>query len=81
MKIVTPSSYRQEKLATMLQEDPASTGPCPSYPQKREFRAWHPGAVWGCNSRSPSGSLRCSRSLLLETTYLSIEVASIPGRL
>lgn len=81
MKIVATSSSRQKKLARSPQEAPASTGPYPRYPQKREFGPRLPDSLWGCNSRSPSGSLRCSRSLLQETPYLSSEVVSIPGRL
>jgi len=81
MNIVKPSSYRQERVARMPREAPASTGPYPRYPQKREFGARGPGSLWGCNSRSPSGSLHCSRSLLFEKPYLLNEVVYISGRL
>jgi hypothetical protein len=81
MKIVTHSSSRQKQLRDWPQEPLASTGPYPRYPLKRVFGARRPGSLWGCNYRSPSGSFRRSRSLLLETPYLLSEVVSNPGRL
>ena len=36
-----------------------------------------PGTLWGCNYRRPTGSLRCSQSLLLETPYVSNEDGTI----
>ena len=81
MKIVTPSSSRQKRLRDWPQEAPAGTGPYHRYPLKPLFGARRPGSLWGCNYRSPSGSLRRSPFLLLETPYLLSEVVSNPGRL
>ncbi len=36
----------------------------PQVPPKRGVRAQRAGSIWGCNSTSPSGSFRCSRSLI-----------------
>lgn len=38
----------------------------------------HRGTLGGCNYSRPAGSLRCSRSLLLGTPYLSSEIPTIP---
>ena len=81
MKITKPSYFRQKMLARMPQEATVSTRPYPSYPKKREFGARRAGSLWGCNSRRPSVSLRCSPSLLLETPCLTSEVVSSQGRL
>jgi hypothetical protein len=42
----------------------------PQVPQKRGGGARRAGSLGGCNSRSPSGSFRCSQSFDLGTPYL-----------